>query len=176
MTADIPLRLPPDRLKFWVAFLPEERRTLRRDGIHLFGIRYWSPALAQDVGHASQPLAVRYDPRDISRVFVRRPNGAFVEARYRHLGYPPVSLWERNAADRRLRETGRPEVDEAMVFASIAEQRAIEDDARHKSAEARRNRDMRPSRGAGAAPARLRDIDTGASDPASKDGGAWDEP
>ena len=177
LTGDIPLRLPPDRLKFWVAFLPEERRTLRRDGIHLFGIRYWSPALAQDVGRASPPLAVRYDPRDISRVFVRRCNGAFVEARYRHLGYPPVSLWERNAADRRLRERGRREVNEAMIFASIAEQRAIEDDARQKSAKARRNRDRRPpAHAAGAAPARLRDIDTGASDPSLKDGGVWDEP
>jgi len=177
LTGVIPLRLPPDRLKFWVAFLPEERRALRRDGIHLFGIRYWSPALAQDVGHASQPLGVRYDPRDISRVFVRRPNGSFVEARYRHLGYPPVSLWERNAAVRRLRERGRHEVDEAMIFASIAEQRVIEDDSRQKSAKARRNRERRPSaRAAGAAPVQLRDIDTGAPGPALKDGGVWDEP
>jgi len=177
LTGSIPLRLPTDRLRFWVAFLPEERRQLRRDGIHLFGVRYWSPALAQDIGHTAQ-LAVRYDPRDISRVFVRRPNGSFVEARYRHLGYPPVSLWERNAAVRRLRERGRHEVDEAMIFAAISEQRMIEDDARQKSAKARRNRDRRPAertRG-GATPVRLRDIDTGAPDAALKDGGAWDEP
>jgi putative transposase len=177
LTGDIPLRLPPDRLKFWVAFLPEERRALRRDGVHLFGIRYWSPALAQDVGRADQPLTVRYDPRDISRVFVRRPNGSFVETRYRHLGYPPVSLWERNAAVRRLREKGRHEVDEAMIFASIAEQRVIEDEARLKSAKARRNRDRRPpARETEASPVKLRDIDTGVPSPALKDGGAWDEP
>jgi putative transposase len=82
----LPLRLPADRLKFWVSFLPEERRQLRRDGIHLFGIRYWASALAPDVGRADDRLAVRYDPRDLSRVFVRRPNGHFVEARYRSLG------------------------------------------------------------------------------------------
>jgi putative transposase len=177
LTGSIPLRLPTDRLKFWVAFLPEERRQLRRDGIHLFGVRYWSPALAQDIGHATQLLAVRYDPRDISRVFVRRPNGSFVEARYRHLGYPPVSLWERNAAVRRLRERGRHEVDEASIFAAILEQRVIEDDARKKSAKARRNRDRRPAaQTSETPPVRLRDIDTSAPDAALKDGGAWDEP
>lgn len=177
LTGSIPLRLPTDRLKFWVAFLPEERRQLRRDGIHLFGVRYWSPALAQDIGHAAQLLAVRYDPRDISRVFVRRPNGSFVEARYRHLGYPPVSLWERNAAVRRLRERGRHEVDEAAIFAAISEQRVIEDDARKKSAKARRNRDRRPAPPTpDASTVRLRDIDTSVPDAALQDGGAWDEP
>ena len=177
LTGSIPMRLPTDRLKFWVAFLPEERRQLRRDGIHLFGVRYWSPALAQDISQGARLLAVRYDPRDISRIFVRRPNGSFVEARYRHLGYPPVSLWERNAAVRRLRERGRHEVDEAMIFAAIAEQRVIEDDARQKSAKARRNRDRRPAAEAtGASEVRLRDIDTGLPDAALKDGGAWDEP
>ena len=89
---DTPLRLPPGRLRFWVGFLPEERRHLRRDGIHLFAIRYWSPALSQDVGRGEQRLIVQYDPRDLSTVFVRRTNGQFVEARYRSLGRPPISL------------------------------------------------------------------------------------
>ena len=177
LTGSTPLRLPQDRLRFWVAFLPEERRQLRRDGIHLFGVRYWASALAQDVGNASDRLVVRYDPRDISRVFVRRPNGSFVEARYRQLGYPPVSLWERNAAVRRLREQGRHEVDEAMIFASISEQRCIEDDAQRKSAKARRSRERRPSaRDTDAGVVRLRDIDTGIPDGAGTEGGPWDEP
>jgi putative transposase len=104
LSGSTPLRLPPDRLRFWVAFLPEQRRVLRRDGIHLFGIRYWSPALSQDVGRSTTGLTVRYDPRDLSSVFVRRANGHFVDARYRTLGHPPISLWERNAAVRRLNE------------------------------------------------------------------------
>jgi putative transposase len=79
LMGSIPLRLPPDRLHFWVTFLPEKPRLLRRDGIHLFGIRYWAPALSQDVGRSAHKLAVRFDPRDLSHVFVRRPNGHFVE-------------------------------------------------------------------------------------------------
>ena len=42
---EIPLRLPQDRLRFWLSFLPEQNRTLRTTGIHLFGLRYWASAL-----------------------------------------------------------------------------------------------------------------------------------
>ncbi|WP_246800994.1 Mu transposase C-terminal domain-containing protein [Mesorhizobium amorphae] len=35
-------------MQFWISFLPEAERTLRPTGIHLFNIRYWSPALAAD--------------------------------------------------------------------------------------------------------------------------------
>jgi putative transposase len=174
----IPLRLPVDRLKFWVSFLPEERRQLRRDGIHLFGIRYWASALAQDVGRASQRLAVRFDPRDLSHIFVRRPNGHFVEARYRSLGRPPIAVWERNAAVRHLQEKGRREYNEETIFQTVIQQRAIEDEALRKSVRARRNRERRPH------PPRdkpvehlLHDIDMSApSTDGRTSGSAWDEP
>jgi putative transposase len=175
LAGSTPLRLPPDRLAFWVAFLPEYRRLLRRDGIHLFGIRYWSSALSQDIGRMSEGLKVRYDPRDLSTIFVRRSNGHFVEARYRTLGRPAISLWERNAAARRLSETGRKEINEDMIFTSVLEQRAIEDDARHASAQARRNRERRP---AGTkekqSEIRLRDIDMAAALHHDDGGSPWD--
>jgi putative transposase len=43
--AKLPLRMPVDRMAFWVAFLPEQERTLRPDGIHLFGLTYWCRSL-----------------------------------------------------------------------------------------------------------------------------------
>ncbi len=178
LMGSVPLRLPPDRLRFWVSFLPEAPRLLRRDGIHLFGIRYWASALSQDVGRVKQKLAVRYDPRDLSHVFVRRGNGHFVEARYRNLAYPPISVWERNAAVRQLNAQGRREVDEKMIFAAILEQRTIEDDARRQTARARRNRERRPpTPGQRHAEICLRDIDTSAPVPSGRENGsAWDEP
>ena len=178
MMGSVPARLPGDRLHFWVSFLPETARLLRRDGIHLFGIRYWTPALAQDVGRVRGKLAVRYDPRDLSRVFVRRPNGHFVEARYRELSNPAITLWERNAAIATLNEKGRREVNERMIFSTVLEQRAIEDQALRVSARARRNTDRRPSSSErAAADVRLRGIDTSrpARDDAGK-GSVWDEP
>jgi putative transposase len=178
LMGSMPLRLPRDRLHFWVSFLPEKTRLLRRDGIHLFGIRYWNPALSQDVGRVHHKLAVRYDPRDLSHVFVRRPNGRFVEARYRHLANPAISLWERDAAVRRLNEKGRREVNEHMIFAAVAEQRAIEDHAQRQSARARRSRERRPvTLTEKPAEVRLRDIDTSAlTHGEGEKGSVWDEP
>jgi Transposase/DDE superfamily endonuclease len=70
--------------------------------IQAAGARLWFlPPYSPDFNPIEQAFA-----KIISRVFVHRPNSSFVEARYRHLGYPPVSLWERNAAVRRLRERG----------------------------------------------------------------------
>ncbi|WP_407658952.1 Mu transposase C-terminal domain-containing protein [Marivivens aquimaris] len=46
MTGDIPFEMEA----FQVSFLPSELRKIRRDGIHLFQIRYWSDALAGHIG------------------------------------------------------------------------------------------------------------------------------
>jgi putative transposase len=121
---------------------------------------------------------VRYDPRDLSTVFVRRTNGHFIEARYRTLGHPPISLWERNAAVRKLNAKGRREVDETMIFTSVMEQRSIEDDARRLTAKSRRNRERRPvGQQDGEAEPRLQDIDTAKlSSDRVESGSAWDEP
>lgn len=116
---DIPLRLPQDRMRFWLTFLPEEERTLRPDGIHLFNLRYWSPALSADVGRTEGRLLVKYDPRDMSRVFVRRPSGNFVEARYADVTLPSVSLREAQTARRALMAQGRREVDMRSELAPV---------------------------------------------------------
>ena len=37
-------------MAFWVSFLPEARRNLRPDGVHMFGsLKYWHGALATDL-------------------------------------------------------------------------------------------------------------------------------
>lgn len=155
-----PLRLPADRMRFWVSFLPEQERTLRPDGIHLHGLRYWSPALAADVGRRDDKLLVKYDPRDLSRVFVRRPTGAFVEARYCDVTLPAISLSEAKAASRALRAKGRREVDTAAVVRAAVAQRAIVKDAARRSRPSRRPDTDRASPLGGGAPDTLRGVDT----------------
>jgi putative transposase len=142
------LRLPVDRLQFWVSFLPEEERNLRRDGIHFCNIRYWSDALAADIGHGKEKLLIKYDPRDLSRIFVRRPSGSFVEARYRDLGWPSITLAEHRAVTRLLRAQGRREVDEALLFKTALRQREIVDAARRQTVATRRSRELRPPQAA----------------------------
>ena len=145
-----PLRMPADRLRFWVSFLPEEERSLRPDGIHLHGLRYWSPALAADVGRQEEKLVVKYDPRDLSCVFVRRPSGTFVEARYSDLTLPSITLSEARAASRALRAKGRREVDTRVLVRAAVAQRAIVEGAAKRSQLARRT---------GASPANRADDD-----------------
>jgi putative transposase len=144
----VDLRLPVDRLQFWVSFLPEDERNLRRDGIHFCNIRYWSDALTADVGQSREKLPIKYDPRDLSRIFVRRPSGSFVEARYRDLGWPAITLAEQRAVMRLLRAQGRREVDEALLFKTALRQREIVDAARRQTVATRRSRERRPSQAA----------------------------
>ena len=145
MKSDSSLRLPVDRLQFWVSFLPEEERTLRRDGIHFCNIRYWADALAADVGRVKGKLLIKYDPRDLSRIFVRRPSGRFVEARYRNLSWPAITISEQKAAVRQLKVQGRREIDETMIFTTTLHLREIEDTARRQTAASRRRRERRPT-------------------------------
>ncbi|KQV13843.1 transposase [Rhizobium sp. Root1203] len=137
---EIPLRLPQDRMQFWLTFLPEQERTLQPTGIHLFGMRYWSAALSADVGTANRRLLVKYDPRDMSRVFVRRPSGSFVEARYADLTLASVTLHEALAARRTLLAKGRREVNTRAIVGTAIEQRQLVDAAVKTTATVRRGR------------------------------------
>ena len=91
-------------------------------------------------------LLVKYDPRDMSRVFVRRPSGNFVEARYADLTLAPISLHEALTARRTLREKGRREVDSRAIVRTALEQRKLVDEAVNRTAAARRGK-AQPRRG-----------------------------
>jgi len=135
---EIPLRLPQDRMRFWLTFLPEQERTLRPTGIHLFGLRYWSAALSADVGRSERRLLVKYDPRDMARIFVRRPSGNFVEARYADVTLPSITLHEALTARRTLLAKGRREVDAQTIVRTAFAQRELVQAAISKTAAARR--------------------------------------
>ncbi|KQZ21664.1 MULTISPECIES: Mu transposase C-terminal domain-containing protein [Mesorhizobium] len=130
---ELVLRLPKDRMQFWISFLPETERTLRPTGIHLFHIRYWSPALSADLGRTKARLIVKYDPRDLSRVFVRRPSGNFVEARYADVTLAPITLWEAQAARRKLNAEGKREIDMHVLVRTALAQRELIQEAKLKT-------------------------------------------
>lgn len=111
---------------------------MRPDGIHLFKLRYWSPALSADVGRTGRRLLVQYDPRDLSRIFVRRPSGNFVEARYADVTLPSVTLREVMTARRTLLRKGRGEVNMRTIMRTIMAQRELVDAAVKKTAAVRR--------------------------------------
>jgi putative transposase len=136
--ADVAVRMPSDPRQFLIDFLPREERTLQRDGLHLFHIRYWSDELRWLMGRNRRRLAVKYDPRDLSCVFVATGEGNF-EARPADRTRPAVALWEHRAAVRALREQGRRAVDEELIFSTILTQRALVDEATRTTKAMRRD-------------------------------------
>ena len=135
---DTPLRQPYDPEGFRIDFLPAVERMVRRDGIHLFGLRYWDDVLSIWAGRQGRQLRVSYDPRDLSTVFVRGPDGQRYPVRFADLRHPPITLVEHRRAQTLLRERGRSLEDEQLIFAVIEEQRALVDAATGKTRDARR--------------------------------------
>ena len=101
-----PLRYPADETDFFLNFLPAVPRQVRRDGIRLYNIRYWDKVLSPWAGRLKQPLLVKYDPRNLSRVYVRDLEGRHWPIPYADLRQPPVALWELEGARKQLRQQG----------------------------------------------------------------------
>jgi putative transposase len=131
-----------DPRRFLIDFLPIERRLIRREGVSLHSIYYWADVLSTWVGHPDK-MIVRYDPRDLSRIYLQGPDGTYYDLSYRDLRRPPISLWEHRLALKRLREEGRAHVDEAAIFRAIGTMREITDAAVRASKTARRQRERR---------------------------------
>lgn len=132
-----PVRHPHDLVNFMIDFLPSDDRLVRRDGIHLFGIRYWDDVLSIWAGRLDRPLRVCYDPRDLSRVFVCAPDGTRWPIRFADLRRPPITLGEHRRARTALRERGLALVDEQLIFETVEAQRALVDEATRRTKAAR---------------------------------------
>lgn len=138
--------VPRDARAFLIDFLPVVRRSLQRDGITIDHITYFSHALRSWITARDrpEPLLIRRDPRDLSRVFVLDPkDDSYLEVPTRTLSRPAISLWEHRLARKRVRER-RQAVSEASLFAAVEEMRAIEREAARLTRAARRNRSRRP--------------------------------
>jgi putative transposase len=133
-----PIRYPANAEEFFLDFLPAQARRIQRDGIHLHKIRYWESVLSPWAGRLKESLLVKYDPRNLSRVFVRDPNGRHWAVPYAELGQPPIALWELVEARKRLRQSGAREQSERTIFASILDQRRIVSGAMTRSQQRRR--------------------------------------
>lgn len=147
MRARGPLRQVENAKEFFCDFLPGERRLIRRDGIRIFNIHYMSDVLTAMAGRSGKPTLVKYDPRDLSRVYFRDRDGHYWEIPYRDLRLPPVALWELQAATKQLRAEGRRAVDEKVLFEIVEEQRQIAEGARISTRERRAAEKRRQSTG-----------------------------
>jgi len=130
--------LPADPRQFTLHFLPMEMRGLRKDGIHLFNIRYWSERLPL-IARPGEDLVVRYDPRNLGRIYVLGRDGDYHDIVYADVRHPPISLWEQRFARASLRAQQR-RVDEAGIFKVLDQQHAIVAEAARATRTARHRR------------------------------------
>jgi putative transposase len=105
--------------------LPGKRRFIRRDGIRLFNLRYWANVLSPVAGRSAKPALIKYDPRNLSRVFWRDEQGQYWPIPYLDLKLPPISLGEHRQAIRELRAQGRRTINEKMIFEAVFARREI---------------------------------------------------
>jgi putative transposase len=91
-----------DETQVLLTFLPgpREGRALTPQGISLFALDYYSPWLGPWVPQRDRigKLDVRYDPRDISRIYVREPGTQTFRSVQRRDGVvSPTTKWEHEA-------------------------------------------------------------------------------
>jgi len=111
MAAGATPTLPADPDRFVIGFLPVIHRKLQRNGIYFERIRYWAdvlPAIAQP----SESLLVRYDPRNLSRLYVLGPNHHYHQIPYADVRRPPISLGELRHAYAQLRKDAKGMINE----------------------------------------------------------------
>src|SRR6202011_6132407 len=132
-------------------FMPFEERTIQEYGVLIDHIFYWDDALRPWI-HARDPkdpkpsrkVIFRVIPCDIREVYFWDPSGnTYAPIPYRDRTRPPVSRWEVQAAEKRLREAGYARVDEVLIFQAVEEMRSLEQESEHKTKKARRARELR---------------------------------
>jgi putative transposase len=142
MKAGANFQIPGDPARFRIAFLPMKHRLLRRTGLQLFNLRYWSDALPSFV-RGDEALLVRYDPRDMSKIYVKAPDQSYAEIPYADIRCPPISLWEIQAARRHLAKQGNTEINQTALFRAHDELNRLVADAVSKTRATRRVRARR---------------------------------
>ncbi len=141
-----------DPRRLLIDFLPIQRRRVRREGVFLHDISYWSDVLRTWVG-AKERMIVRYDPRDLSRIYMLSPDGQYFDLAYRDLRRPAISLWEHRIAVKHLREQAEKAVNEDTIFQAVKQMQQIAQSAVRETRAQRLQREKRKQWKIGKTPA-----------------------
>ncbi|OAV62751.1 transposase [Enteractinococcus helveticum] len=97
-----------------------KHRIVRRDGIHFQGLRYVSPLLA---AYVKEPVVIRYDPRDISEIWVFYNDQFLCKAVDPGHAAATVSLKEIQTARAARRRELRGQINQRIAV--VADQRSL---------------------------------------------------
>jgi putative transposase len=139
--------IPKDPLRVQLDFMPIFHRSIQQYGLQINEITYYDKVLdpyvnAMDPNYPKQKqkFLIRRDPRDISKVYFFDPGTkSYAVIPYRNIGLPAISHWELRKALKELKEKGRAQVNEHVIFEAIERMRSYQEAAAHKTKSARRN-------------------------------------
>jgi putative transposase len=132
------VRGPQNPKQLYIDFLPFKSRKVRREGLRMFNIFYCSDALGTLLRTSSRSMAVHYDPRNLSCVYIKDKQGEYLEIPYRNLSHPAITLEEHVRATRELQKAKHPPEDEEAIFATIESRRQLIERAGAKTRKVRR--------------------------------------
>ncbi|MBD9467760.1 Mu transposase C-terminal domain-containing protein [Pseudoxanthomonas sp. PXM01] len=112
---------------FLIGLLPRDLRAVTREGISKFGLRYWDPAIAQLINDGRRHH-VHYHHGDLTKVFLHY-QGDYIDVPLLDRTRPPFTYYELREAKRTLDTQVRSRAREEVIFAAMARQRQIQDEA-----------------------------------------------
>jgi len=142
-----PMEQPEDNpVDVLLNFLPNKTRKISPQGISLFAIDYFDSWLGPLIARRDRldALDVRYDPRDISHIYLKDPGtGAWRSVGRRDGLSETITLWQHKIERSRMRETGRRSIEDrtairreiaATVAAAKTSKRRLKEMARARHA------------------------------------------
>jgi len=128
-----------------ISLLPFVERTIQKDGISFENIKYYHDVLRKYIGTQNisgkqrKTFVVKYDPRDISKIYFYEPElKIYFPIPYRNMGNPCVSIWDIREAKRYLKKEGLKDYDENRLFQALKKLKQIETESFEKTKSARR--------------------------------------
>lgn len=165
-----------DGQRFLIDFLPFKARYITRGGFELFNCHYSDSSLFSlmqgELGRKGRRHIVRYDPRDLSRVYVLNGDGTeYLEVQYRNKNRPPITLQEWRTARDKVKAEKRDHITEQSIFEAVQKLREDVRVASEKTKSARRHQERRKEALKGAAGSRaLRDGEPSTKPPSEDEG------
>lgn len=144
--------VPADPFRLTLDFMPFFERSVQQYGMQIDLINYYDPILdpyinsvAPDNPKMRRLFLVRRDPRDISKVYFFDPIAqSYFPIPYANVGQPSMSAWELKEVKRVLKEQGKSDVDENLIFEALGRMREVVERSQHKSKVARRQATRTP--------------------------------
>ncbi|WP_312120176.1 Mu transposase C-terminal domain-containing protein [Brevundimonas diminuta] len=94
-------RMPRNMEQFYIGFLPSKIARIQRQGIQFKTLEYSGPVLSELRRYGTNSVEFRFDPNDLSSLFIQSRTGIWVPINIRHKDRPSLTLWEVDAEVRR---------------------------------------------------------------------------